>query len=145
MDLKVCVVRGPKITISQQKLAEFQHAPLSILEEVRRLEAEHREYEDRLAFMASASTNPEPESDPRPGNDDDKPKADSIAYITMESLAALKAFAPALIENQCASAKHVSMYKDEKCKEVAPKQGRQPDHAQGYHNVRVWWWSHECP
>ena len=66
MDLKVCVVRGPKITISPKKLAEFQHAPLSISEEVRRLEAEHQEYEDRLAFMASASTNPEPETDPRP-------------------------------------------------------------------------------
>ena len=61
MDLKVCVVRGPKITISQQKLAEFQHAPLSISEEVRRLEAEHQEYEDGLAFMASASTDPAPE------------------------------------------------------------------------------------
>jgi hypothetical protein len=118
MDLKVCVVRGPKITISPEKLAEFQHAPLSISEEVRRLEAEHREYEERLAFMASASTKPEPESDPRPGNGDDKPKADSTAYVTMASLAALEAFAPGLIENQCTSNKHVSMYKDEKRREV---------------------------
>jgi hypothetical protein len=69
----------PNITISPQKLAEFQHAPLSISEEVRRLEAEHQEYEDRLACTASASTNPEPESDPRPNNDDDKPTTDSTA------------------------------------------------------------------
>jgi hypothetical protein len=50
MDLKVCVVRGSRITTSPEKFAEFQHAPLSISEEVRRLEAEHHEYEDRLAF-----------------------------------------------------------------------------------------------
>ena len=44
MDLKVCVVRGSKITISPEKFTEFQHAPLRISEEVRRLEAEHQEY-----------------------------------------------------------------------------------------------------
>ena len=36
----------------------------------------------------------------------------------MESLVALEAFAPGLIENQCAGDKHVTMYKDERCKEV---------------------------
>ena len=36
----------------------------------------------------------------------------------MESLAALEAFAPGLLENQCASDKRVSMYEDEKRKEV---------------------------
>ena len=66
------------------------------------MEAEHQEYGDRLACMASASTNPEPELDPRPGNDDDKPKTDSVAYVTMESLVALEAFAPGVIETQCA-------------------------------------------
>ena len=82
IDLKVCVVRAPNITISPQKLAEFQHEPLSISEAVRRLEAEHQAYDDRLAFMASVSTNPEPESDPRPNNDNDKPTTDSTAYVT---------------------------------------------------------------
>ena len=82
-------------------------------------EAEHHEYEDRLAYIASAITFSEPEVDPRPVNDnDDTSKADSSAYDTMESLAALEAFAPGLLENQCASDKHVSMYKDEKRKEV---------------------------
>ena len=36
----------------------------------------------------------------------------------MESLVALEAFAPGLIENQCGGDKHVTMYKDEKRKEV---------------------------
>ena len=49
--------RGPKIVIAPEKLAEFQHAPLSISEEVRKLEAQHLEYEDRLSFMTS-TTNP---------------------------------------------------------------------------------------
>ncbi|MFM7982958.1 MAG: hypothetical protein ACKPKO_26900, partial [Candidatus Fonsibacter sp.] len=67
MDLKVCVVSGSNIKIYQDKLAEFQHAPSSISEEVRRLEADHTEYEYVLAFMASTNTNEEPASDPRPG------------------------------------------------------------------------------
>ena len=36
----------------------------------------------------------------------------------MEILAASEAFAPSLIENQCAGDKHVTMYKDERRKEV---------------------------
>ena len=36
----------------------------------------------------------------------------------MESLAALEALAPGLIENQCSGDKHVTMYKDDKRKEV---------------------------
>ena len=62
----VCVVRGSNITISPEKLAEFQHAHLIISEEVRRLEAEHHEYEDWLVVMASAITCSEPEVDPIP-------------------------------------------------------------------------------
>ena len=69
--------------------------------------------------MASAITGPEPESVPRPVNDNgDTSKADSAAYVTMESLAALEAFALGLLDNTCAPNKHVSMYKDEKRKEV---------------------------
>ena len=119
MDLKVCVVRGSRLIISPEKVAEFQHASLSISEEVRRLEAAHHEYEDRLGFMASAITFSEPQVDPRPVNDNDNTsKADSAAYVTMESLAALEAFAPGLLENQCASDKRVCMYNDEKRQEV---------------------------
>ena len=36
----------------------------------------------------------------------------------MESLSALEAFAPGLIEHQCAGDKHVTMYKDERRKEL---------------------------
>ena len=34
---KVCNVRGPKVSIAPEKLAEFQTAPLSIVEEVKQL------------------------------------------------------------------------------------------------------------
>ena len=78
--------------------------------------------------MDSASTHPKQDSDPRPGNDDDKTKADNAAYVTMEGLATIDVFVPSLLENPCAS----------------EKQGRQPYHAQWYHNGRVQWWTHEC-
>ena len=39
-------------------------------------------------------------------------------YVTMESLSSLAAIAPGIIGNQCAGDKHVTMYKDEKRKEV---------------------------
>ena len=110
------------------------------------MEAAHQEYEDRLAFMASAITNPEPESDPRPNNDDDKPTTESAAYVTMERMAASETFAPGRIENQCASDKHVNMYKDEKRKEVwLLSKGDNHIMPKGYRNGRVRWWSHECP
>ena len=38
LEFRVCTVRGPKIIIHPEKLAAFQHAPLSISEEVGRLE-----------------------------------------------------------------------------------------------------------
>ena len=120
LDLKVCVVRGPKIVIAPEKLADFQHAPLSISEEVRQLEMKHQEYEDLLAFMA-APMDASPsvtEKDPRDGAGPEPPTAESVDYVTMESLAALEAFAPGLIENQSAGDKHVTMYKDERRKEV---------------------------
>ena len=57
LEFKVCVVRGPKVIIHPEKLAAFQHAPLSISEEVRGLEREHSSYEDLLAFLATAEPN----------------------------------------------------------------------------------------
>ena len=66
LDLKVCVVRGPKIIIAPEKLANFQHAPLSISEEVRALEVKHKDFEDMLSFMASpAGPATDPVADPR--------------------------------------------------------------------------------
>ena len=120
LELKVCVVRGPKIVIAPEKLAEFQHAPLSISEEVRCLEAKHKDFENVLEFMATqASPNPaSSDQDPREDSGASPPNQESVDFITMESLAALEAFAPGLIEHQCGGDKHVTMYKDEKRKEV---------------------------
>ena len=118
LNLKVCVVRGPKVVIAPEKVAAFQHAPLSISEEIRLLETKHTEFEDILAFMHTPQ-NPEPEgkTDPRepPPNPEEQPKMD---LVTMESLSALEAHAPNLIESQCAGDKHVHMFKDEKRAEV---------------------------
>lgn len=92
--------------------------PLIISDEVRQLEAKHREYEDVLAFMVTPS-NPNPaEENKDPREDTEKSNTQSTDYVTMESLAALEAFAPGLIDNQCANDKHVTMFKDEKRKEV---------------------------
>ena len=60
----------------------------------------------------------EKEQDPREIEGGATPKPDSTDYVTMETLAALEAFAPGLIENQRAGDKHVTMYKDDKRKEV---------------------------
>ena len=120
LDFKVCAVRGSKIVIAPEKLAAFQHAPLSISEEVRHLETKHREYEDMLAFLA-VSPNPNPdgaEKDPRENDIAEPPKTQGEDYVTMESMSALEAFAPGLIEQQAAGDKHVIMYKDDKRKEV---------------------------
>ncbi len=120
LDLKVCVVRGPKIVIAPEKLATFQHAPLSISEEVRQLEMKHQEYEDLLAFMVAPtdSTPAAMEKDPREDASTEAPQAKSVDYVTMESLPALEAHAPGLIEHQSAGDKHVTMFRDEKRREV---------------------------
>ena len=55
LEFRVCTVRGPTIIIHPEKLATFQHAPLSISEEVGCLEQDHRQYEDLLAFLSTAS------------------------------------------------------------------------------------------
>ena len=66
LDMKVCVVRGPKIIIAPDKLATSQHAPLSSSEEVRALEVNHKDCEDMLSLMASpAGPTADPVTDPR--------------------------------------------------------------------------------
>ena len=92
MDLKVCVAHGPNITISPEKFVEINHAPVIMSDDVHCLEADHQEYEDVFAFIVSTSTKPEPQSDPRPGTEDDITKVDSTAYVTTESLFGLAAF-----------------------------------------------------
>lgn len=82
------------------------------------LRIEHQEYEDRLAFMSLAVTNPELETVPTSSADGGSSTTASIAYVTMESLAALEAFAFGRSENQFASDKHVSMYKDKAHKDL---------------------------
>ena len=72
-----------------------------------------------MAFMATP-TNPNPATlglDPRERDGADPPNTESD-FVTMGSLSALEACAPGLIENQCAGDKRVTMYKDEKRKEV---------------------------
>ena len=114
LDLNVCVVRGPKIVIAPERLAAFQHAPLSISEDVAGLEKSHREYEDVLSFMASGIPNVAEgdKEDPRENEAKVPPEEKLADYVTMDSLAALEAFAPGLIEHQCFGDKHVTMYKD---------------------------------
>ena len=59
-------MRGSKITIRPEQLAAFQHAPLSVSEEVQGLEREHLNYEDLLAFLATGATPNPTKDDPRP-------------------------------------------------------------------------------
>jgi len=95
LEFRVCTVRGPKIIIHQRKLAAFQHAPLSISEEVGRLEQEHRQYEDLLAFLSTASMPNETEEDPRPdvatGTEEAGTGAPPTEYAKFESIGALHA------------------------------------------------------
>ena len=117
LEFRVCTVRGPKIIIHPEKLAAFQHAPLSISEEVGRLEQEHRQYEDLLAFLSTASMPNETEEDPRPdvatGTEEAGTGAPPTEYAKFESIDALHAHAPGLIEQHATSDKHVTMLKDD--------------------------------
>ncbi len=57
---------GSKIIIHPEKLVAFQHAPLSVSEEVRGLEPEHLHYEELPALLA-LGVRPNPSEDgPRP-------------------------------------------------------------------------------
>ena len=118
LEFKMCVVRGPKIVIAPEKVAEFQHAPLSISEEVRALEREHGQFEDLLSFMATAiqpGSTGEGE-DPRDPQGEDK--TETQEFIKFESLAALEAHAPNMVEHGAMGDKHVTMLKDDQRGEV---------------------------
>ena len=125
LEFKVCAVNGPRVAISPTKLAEFQNAPVSIQEEVRRLEEEHKSHEDLLSFMAIASAPPKDPEDPRgEGDAEPKPQED---LITFESEAALKTHVPDLVESTAQNDKHIAMLKDPKRGEVFLV-SRQDDH-----------------
>lgn len=117
LELKVCTVAGAKIVVSPEKVAEFQHAPLSISEEVRHLEQNHsKNFEDLLSYMASGTSAAAPADDPR---DTPTPKEEAKNdFPTFESLAALQGHAPGLIEIQAMGDKHVTLLKDDTRREV---------------------------
>ena len=48
---EVCYLHGPEIRIMPSKIQEFNQAPLEVSEKVRKLEMEHGDYKDLLAFM----------------------------------------------------------------------------------------------
>ena len=106
-----------KSSSRRKKLATFQHAPLSISEEVRALEVKHKDFEDRLLFMASpAGPVKDPVKDPR---EEPNPEGPAPEYLpTMDSLAALEAHVPGLLQHQSGGDKHVVMLKDDQRQEV---------------------------
>ena len=117
LDLKVCIVRGPKIIIHPEKLAAFQHAPLSVSEEVRSIEREHSKYEDVLAFLATAITPNPSEEDPRV-EQKHEPESASTEYAKFESIDALQAHAPNLVEHVAMGDKSITMLRDDSRHEV---------------------------
>ena len=116
LEFKVCHVRGPKIAISPEKLAEYQNAPLHISENVKTLETKHLEYEGLLQHMACGEPAPAAEADPRPNVDQPEPSplADGppADLITFESEEALKVHAKKTEEVTAMNDKHVTMIKD---------------------------------
>ncbi len=48
LPLKVCQAQGHKVVIASDKLAQFHHAPLNIIDAVQVLEEEHKQFEDLL-------------------------------------------------------------------------------------------------
>jgi len=115
---KVCNVRGPKVSIAPEKLAEFQTAPLSTVEEVKQLEKDHLKYEELLAFMATGSAPVDDPIDPRDVESEEAAATASSDLITFESEAALRAHAPDLVEIATMSDKHVLLLKDQARREV---------------------------
>ncbi len=96
-------------------MAAFQHAPLSISNDVRALEHEHNTYEDLLAFLASKDDPAVAEEDPRhqggEGGGEETPNP--TEFVKFDTLEALRAHSPNLIEHSAMSDKHVSMLKDD--------------------------------
>ena len=101
LGLQVCTVRGTKIIIRPEQLAAFQHAPLSVSEEVQCLEREHLNYEDLLAFLATDTTPNPTNDDPRPGTtyfDTASTPAESAEFAKYDSIDALLAHVPEPVE-----------------------------------------------
>lgn len=54
LSLKTMMVRGTKVKLSLERLAEFEHAPLEVLDELEKLKATHAEqFESLLSHLAS--------------------------------------------------------------------------------------------
>ena len=77
---------------------------------MRELEVRHSFFADMLSFMASpAGPARDPLEDPQEGANPDSLAPEPIGdLITMESLAALEAHAPGLLEHQAAGDNHVT-------------------------------------
>ena len=73
MEFKACRVRGSRVTTLDNMLAEFQNAPRSMSEEVRRLEGQHNEYEELLAHMVNPGAPSAEETSKDPRNTADLP------------------------------------------------------------------------
>ena len=116
---EVCYLHGPEIRIMTSKIQEFNQAPLDISEKVRKLELEHEDYKDLLAFMHASSQNKEdPEKDPRAG-DPNPPLAQDrqFDFVTIENEQVLRQ----KLENseECiAGDRHVLLIKDVKERSV---------------------------
>ena len=93
LDLKAYAVRGPKVIIHPEKLVAFQHAPLSVSEEVRGVERERSKYADVLASLATAITPSPSEDGPRPEQESKARAGTPSEYATFESIDALQAHA----------------------------------------------------
>ena len=64
LQLKVCRVQGSKAPVAPEVVAEFQHAPPEVMQQVRELESAHiNQFEDILAHLASPDSL-EVEADP---------------------------------------------------------------------------------
>ena len=109
---------GTKIIIRPEQLAVFQHAPLSVSEEVQGLEREHLNYEDLLAFLATDTTPNPTNDDPRPAGSAPAESAESAEYAKYESIDALLAHVPQPVEHIALGDKNITMLMDDSKHEV---------------------------
>ena len=116
---EVCYLHGPEIRIMTNKIQEFNQAPLDISDKVRKLEIEHQDYKDLLAFMhVSGQKEEDTEKDPR-ARDPNPPLAQEAQFdfVTSENEQVLKQ----KLENseECmAGDRHVLLIKDLKERSV---------------------------
>jgi hypothetical protein len=91
MRLLACAMRGSKIKILPERLAEFQGAPLDVQDALDRLTATHEaEYENLLSHLVQAADKPEDAQETMPdGRDPDlDTKAELVVHESEETLKA---------------------------------------------------------